>query len=301
MWLHNNGLFESIDRNLSTILGSTFRICASFFRLSGIMVKSVMNTRTKQVTLDDTICVIEGYFMFCFCPIWYLILTVESKRRNLKMKTFENFVVIPANRLAHRAADNVCQSPGNHNPLYLFGATGTGKTHLLMAIADQFQKNGKTAQYLSCQQFCDEMICAIKAGTNAEFQKKYYEADIILMDGLQYIAGKETTQAELVAILDKRVSDHKQTVFAGSIPPSQISLWNSEISSCLTGGLCIEMQAPNYEETAQIVANKLKEHGMDWPMEACQYVALNIGSGRNQIDGEINKIVFLNTLNNEKK
>lgn len=216
------------------------------------------------------------------------------------MKTFENFVVIPANRLAHHAADNVCQSPGNHNPLYIFGATGTGKTHLLMAIADQFQKSGKTAKYLSCQQFCDEMICAIKNGTNAEFRKKYYEADIVLMDELQYIAGKEATQAELLAILNKRVSDHKQTVFAGSITPSQISLWNSDLPSCLTGGLCIEMQVPNYEETAQIVANKLKEHGMDWPMEACQYVALNIASGRNQIDGEINKIVFLNTLNNKK-
>ena len=90
------------------------------------------------------------------------------------------------------------------------------------------------------------MIYAIKTGTNAEFRMKYYEADIILMDGLQYVDGKETTQGELVSILDKRVSDHKQTVFAGSIPPSQISLWNSELSSCLTGGLCIEIQVPNY-------------------------------------------------------
>lgn len=216
------------------------------------------------------------------------------------MKTFENFVVVPANQLARLAADKICQSPGNHNPLCIFGASGTGKTHLLMAIADQFQKSGKTVQYLSCQQFCDEMICAIKAGTNTEFRTKYYEADILLLDGLQFVAGKETTQGELFAILEKRLSDHKQTIFAGNAPPSQILLWDSELSSCLRGGLCIEIQMSNYAETTEIVANKLKEHGIDWPVEACQYVALNIASGRNQIDGEINKIVFLNALHNEK-
>lgn len=216
------------------------------------------------------------------------------------MKTFENFVVVPANRLAYLAANKICQSPSNHNPLYIFGASGTGKTHLLMAIADQFQKSGNTVQYLSCQQFCDEMLCAIKTGTITEFRTKYYEADIVLIDGLQYVDGKEATQGELFTILEKRLSDHKQTVFAGSAPPSQISLCNSELSSCLRGGLCIEIQVPNYEETTEIVANKLKERGMDWSVEACQYVALNLASGRNQIDGEINKIVFLNALHNEK-
>ena len=145
------------------------------------------------------------------------------------------------------------------------------------------------------------MICAIKTGTNTEFRTKYYEADIVLIDGLQYVDGKEATQGELFTILEKRLSDHKQTVFAGNIPPSQISLWDAELSSCLTGGLCIEIQVPNYEEIAKIVANKLKERGMDWPAEACQYVALNIASGRKQIDGEINKIVFLNSLHNEKE
>ena len=215
------------------------------------------------------------------------------------MKTFENFVVIPANHLAHHAADLICQFPGTLNPLYIFGASGTGKTHLLNAIADQFQKDGKTVQFLSCQQFCEEMIADIKTGTNAEFRMKYHEADIVLIDSLQYIDGKENTQGELFTILENRLSDHKQTVFAGNIPPSQILLWDSELSSCLTGGLCIEIQVPNYEEIAKIVANKLKERGMDWPVEACQYVALNIASSHNQIDGEINKIVFLNKLHNK--
>ena len=216
------------------------------------------------------------------------------------MKTFENFVVVPANQLARIAADRICHSPGSYNPLYIFGASGTGKTHLLMAIADFYRNSGKTAQYLSCQQFCDEMISAIQTDTVAGFQAKYHAADIVLIDGLQYIDGKEATQHELFSILAKRLSDHKQTVFAGNTLPTQISLWNTELSSCLTGSLCIEIQVPNFEETVQIVANKLKEQGMDWPVEACRYVALNIASGRKQITGEINKIAFLNSLHTEK-
>ena len=216
------------------------------------------------------------------------------------MKTFENFEVLPANRLAHRAADKICKYPGTYNPLYIFGTSGTGKTHLLMAIANQFQNSGKTVGHLSCQQFFVEMISAIKNGTTIEFRAKYYDADIVLIDGVQYIDGKEATQGELFTILEKRLHDGKQTVFAGSTPPSQIALWNSELSACLTGGLCVEIHTLNFEETAKIVAGKLKVHGMDWPVEACQYVALNIVSNHNQIDGEINKIAFLNGLHNKE-
>lgn len=217
------------------------------------------------------------------------------------MKTFKSFVEVPANKLARLAANTVSQNPGCHNPLYIFGASGTGKSHLLLAIAEEFQKQGKIAQYISCQQFCEEMISAVKTGNNADFRKKYYAPDVVLIDGLQYVDGKEATQNELLAILEKRLSDHKQTVFAGNTLPSQFSFWNSELSACLTGGLCVEIQVPNYEETTRIVANKLKEHGMDWPAAACQYVALNIAAGRYPIDGEIKKIVFLNGLHNTKE
>ena len=211
-------------------------------------------------------------------------------------KTFETFVVKPTIHLAHHAAMQICQAPDSNHLLYFYGASGVGKTHLLMAIADRFRKDGKSVRYLSCQQFYDEMIDAIRNGTNAEFRMKYHEADLVLLDDLQSIDGKETTQSELFSILAKRLREHKQTVCAGSVLPPRIALWNCELASCLNSGLCIEMQAPNHEETAEIVANKLKEHGMIWPEEACRYVAMNIARGHNQIDGEINKIVFLNGL-----
>ena len=204
------------------------------------------------------------------------------------MKTFENFQVIPANRLAFWAAERTCQFPGTYNPLYIYGVCGTGKTHLLMAIADRFRKNGKTVVFLSCQQLCDDLISAIKNSTTREWLTKYYEADILLIDDLQYLEGKTSTQEELLAVLKKRLADGKQTILAGKPTPSEISFWDSDLHPYINGGLCIETQVPHHEERSQIVANKLKERGMDWPMEACRYVAHNAAFSWFQIDGEIN-------------
>lgn len=108
---------------------------------------------------------------------------------------------------------------------------------------------------------------------------------------MQYIARKETTQEELFNIVERRLLDHKQTLFAGNVHPSQIPILDPELSACLAGGLCIEIPTPDFEGKTQIISKKLKAHGMDWPMEACRYVALNVSSGINQIEGEINKIL----------
>ena len=96
---------------------------------------------------------------------------------------------------------------------------------------------------------------------------------------------------ELFNIVGKRLLDHKQTVFAGNVHPSQIPILDPELSACLADGLCIEIPTPDFEGKTQIISQKLKAHGMDWPMEACRYVALNISSGVSQIEGEINKIL----------
>ena len=135
------------------------------------------------------------------------------------------------------------------------------------------------------------MIAAIRNGTNAEFREKYHQADVLLIDRLQCVAGKKATQEELFNIVEKRLLDHKQTVFAGNVYPTQIPILDQELSARLSGGLCVEIPTPDFEGKAEIVSWKLKEHGIDWTMEACKYVALNISSGANQIEGEINKIL----------
>lgn len=205
--------------------------------------------------------------------------------------TFETLVTTPSNCLAQLAAKKICETPNLFNPLYIYGPPGVGKTHLLQAVANEYKSKGLTAIYLSSNQFFEEMIAAIRNGTNAEFREKYHQADVLLIDRLQCVAGKKATQEELFNIVEKRLLDHKQTVFAGNVHPSQIPILNPELSACLAGGLCVEIPVPDFEGKAEIIFQKLKAHGIDWPMEVCRYVALNTSSGANQIEGEINKIL----------
>ena len=205
--------------------------------------------------------------------------------------TFETFVVTPSNRLAYLAAQKICQTPGAYNPLYIFGPSGTGKTHLLHAIAKEYQDKQKSVLYVSVNQFLHEMIEAIKAGTNVEFREKYHQADVLLIDRLDFIAGKEASQEALINIIERRLLESKQVVFAGDMALGRIPNLRVELYTCLSGGMSMEVQMPDLDTKTKIISDKLKRNGIEWPMDACRYVALNVTSGVRQIEGEINKIL----------
>ena len=212
--------------------------------------------------------------------------------------TFESYTTTSSNRLARLAAEAVCESPGvKFNPLYIYGPSGVGKTHLLHAIAAGCESKGLSAICLSSNQFFEEMVDAIRNGTNVEFREKYHQVDVLLIDRLEYVAGKEATQEELFNIWEKRhFLNHKQTIFAGNAHPTQIPMLERKLSSHLALGLCVEIPTLDFEEKAKIISQKLKAHGMDWPMDACRYVALNVSSSARQIEGEINKILAFREL-----
>lgn len=128
--------------------------------------------------------------------------------------TFETFIDTPSNHLARFAAQKICETPGVYNPLYIFGPSGTGKTHLLYAIAKEYESKHKTTLCVSVNQFLEEVLDAIRTGANTEFRKKYHQADVLLIDGLQYISGKEASQKELFNIVDRRLLENKQVVFS---------------------------------------------------------------------------------------
>lgn len=177
--------------------------------------------------------------------------------------TFETFIDAPSNHLAHLTAKKICETPGVYNPLYIFGPSGTGKTHLLHAIAKEYESRQKTTLCVSVNQFLEEMLEAIRAGANTDFRKKYHQADVLLVDGLQYISGKEASQKELFNIVDQRLLENKQIVVVGSNALERISGLGIELQACLSGGLCIETQTPSLDATTKIVSEKLQNNGIE--------------------------------------
>ena len=210
--------------------------------------------------------------------------------------TFENFVVTHSNHMAYLAAQKICESPGAYNPLYIFGPSGTGKTYLLRAIEKEYQNQQKTALYISVNKFCEELIKAIRNGTNIEFREKYNQVDVLLVDRFEYVAGKESTQEEFYNIVENRYQNGKQTVVVGTAYPSELPGINRALCSFLCNGLDVKIPTLNFEDVAQILYKELHKHGRKWPMDACRYVALNVTSGVRQIEGEINKILAFKEL-----
>lgn len=210
--------------------------------------------------------------------------------------TFGTFINTPSNQLACLAAQKICETPGAYNPLYIYGPPGVGKTHLLYAIANAYNKEQKTAIYISANQFLEEMIEVIKTGNNPEFREKYHQADVLLIDRLQYTSGKEASQKELLNIVERRLLENKQVVVTGDSSLGRIPDLEEELHACLARGVCIEIQTPDLDTKTKIIAEKLKKNGIEWPVDACRYVALNISSGVEQIEGEIHKILAFKEL-----
>ena len=210
--------------------------------------------------------------------------------------TFETFINTSSNQLACLAAQKICETPGAYNPLYIFGPSGAGKTHLLHAIAKEYESEQKYSLCVSVNQFLEEMIEAIKTGINPEFREKYHQADVLLIDRLQYISGKEASQKELLNIVERRLLENKQVVFAGDNSLGRIPDLEVELHACLARGVCVEIQTPDLDAKTKIISEKLKNNGIEWPMDACRYVALNISSGFKQIEGEIHKILAFREL-----
>ena len=210
--------------------------------------------------------------------------------------TFETFIVTPSNRLAYLVSQKICEMPGTYNPLYIFGPSGAGKTHLLHAIEKKCQDEQKTVLYATVNQFFDEMLESFKTGTNVEFREKYHQVDVLVVDRLDYLAGKEASQEALLNIVERRLLENKQVVFAGDSPLGRIPDLEMELYTSLSGGMCIEIQMPDLDTKAKIISEKFKRNGIEWPMDACRYVALNVTSGVRQIEGEINKILAFKEL-----
>ncbi len=215
--------------------------------------------------------------------------------------TFDNFVVGPSNRFAHGAATAVSNAPGQtYNPLFIYGPPGVGKTHLLYAIANGIRRANPNANivYIKGDQFTNELIQAIQSGKNIEFRSKYREADLFLIDDIQFIAGKESTQEEFFHTFNKLYEEHKQIVMTSDRKPSDMLTLEDRLRTRFEWGLLASIDTPDYETRMAIIKTKAVSLGLDLSDEVCNYIAVNVTNNVRQIEGTVKKIMAYRDLNN---
>ena len=214
--------------------------------------------------------------------------------------TFDNFVVGPTNSFSYNAALAVANNPGvTYNPLFLYGPPGVGKTHLLYAIANKVRRNNPDAKivYIKGDQFINELISAIKSGNNLAFRTKYREADLFLVDDIQFIAGKDSTQDEFFHTFNALHERNKQIVMTSDRKPSDMLTLEARLRSRFESGLLSSIAAPDYETRMAIIKTKANSLGLDLADDVCNYIAINVTNNVRQIEGTVKKIMAYRDIN----
>ena len=213
--------------------------------------------------------------------------------------TFERFVVGSSNKFAHAAARKVADNPGqSYNPLFIYGESGLGKTHLLYAIAHTIHSNHPDYKviYIKGDDFTNELVAAIREGRNKEFREKYRGADVFLMDDVQFIAGRDSTQEEMFHTFNTLYELKKQIVFTSDRPPKEMLRLEDRLKTRFEWGLLADIIPPDYETRVAIVKNKSIRMGMELPDFLIQLIAETITANVRQIEGTVNKIMAYQDL-----
>lgn len=215
--------------------------------------------------------------------------------------TFDKFVVGSSNRFAYNAAKAVADMPADtYNPLFIYGDSGLGKTHLLYAIAAQIERQHPDYNivYFKGSQFTNELIESIREGKNVEFRGKYRNADLFLMDDIQFIAGKESTEEEFFHTFNLLYENHKQIVLTSDQSPSEMLKLTDRLRTRFEWGLICDITPPDYETRMAITKNKATSLGLELPDDVCDYIAQNITNNVRQIEGTVKKIKAYRDLSN---
>ena len=262
-WFDDAEIVELNDEHLILHSSSEFRReiirrrCAEYVHDA---LKEIFNSDAKLVVFSDE--ELDAY-------------QNKDKKKENKFNlefSFDNFVVGPSNRLAHGAAIAVATRPGTvYNPLFIYGPPGVGKTHLLYAIANGIRESNPEANivYIKGDEFTNELIAAITSGNNIEFRNKYREADLFLIDDIQFIAGKNSTQEEFFHTFNKLYEEHKQIVMTSDRKPSDMQTLEDRLRTRFEWGLLADIQPPYYETRMAIIKNKAVSLGLELKDDVC--------------------------------
>jgi len=211
--------------------------------------------------------------------------------------TFENFVVGASNRLAHAASMAVAERPAQaYNPLFLYGGVGLGKTHLLYAIGNACEKRGLQVLYVSSEEFTNDLINAIRTHTTQAFREKYRRIDVLLIDDIQFIAGKESTQEEFFHTFNTLHGQDKQIVISSDRPPKALVTLEERLRSRFEWGLTADIQPPDFETRVAILRSKADRAGYRLPDGLLETIARRVQSNIRELEGALTRIVAFSDL-----
>ena len=218
---------------------------------------------------------------------------VDSSLPEMAGYTFDRFIVGSSNKFAHAAAIAVAENPGKtYNPLFIYGNSGLGKTHLLLAIGQQIHEKSpeKSIAYIKGDEFTNQLVKSIKDGTAEEFRQKYRNVDLFLVDDIQFIAGKQQTQNEFFHTFNNIYEAGHQIVITSDRPPLEMSILDDRLRTRFEGGLMADIQPPDLETRMAITRNKAGQLGLLLSDDAVEYIATNITANIRQLEGVIKRL-----------
>lgn len=281
---------ESIEKNLSKILGFDIKV-----KLLSVQSEENKfdNYLAKEKNDDDNLNLntkMKNHVISSFSKV------------QKSVYTFETFIVGNSNKFAHAACTAVANNPAKeYNPLFIYGASGLGKTHLLYAISNRILENNEEMNiiYVKGDDFTNQLVESIRMGmeSSAEFRDKYRKADVLLIDDIQFIAGKESTQEEFFHTFNALYEDEKQIIMTSDRPPRDIKTLEDRLKTRFEWGLIADVQPPDFELRIAIMKNKAKALGLIVPEEVFNFLAENLRSNVRQLEGAIKKIGAQSYLN----
>ena len=226
----------------------------------------------------------------------------QSTNLNLNSRyNFDNFIVGPFNEIAHAASLAIVKKLGRaYNPLFIYGGVGLGKTHLLQAVGNCVFCNNpdKKICYTPSEKFTNELVDSIRYRQTREFKEKYRKIDLLLIDDIQFIGGKETTQEEFFHTFNALYESNKQIIISSDRPPKAIHTLEERLRSRFEGGMIADISMPDYETRLAILKTKIKEKGINLPNDILEYIAANIQDNIRELEGSLNRIIAHSQLQN---
>jgi chromosomal replication initiator protein len=206
--------------------------------------------------------------------------------------TFDSFVVSPSNRLAYTAARSVAENPGkSYNPLFIYGGVGLGKTHLMQAIYNLAQQANIKALYVSAEQFTNEFVSALQNQSTAEFRNRYRHVDMLLIDDIQFLVGKEQTEESFFHTFNELHNANRQIVLASDRPPKSLPDMGDRLCSRFEWGLIADIQPPDFDTRLAILKAKAQQQGVEVTLDVLEFIAQRIQQNIRELEGSLNRAV----------